>query len=129
MVFLRYAVSGATAAATHLAVLIGLVELYRVDATLASTIGFCAAIAVNYTLQYYWTFTTRTGHRAAFIRYLGVTLGMLIVNSALFWLLHIAYGLDYRVAQIAATSVVMVANYYINRRYTFAQSMSEKKPT
>ena len=129
MVFLRYAVSGATAAATHLAVLIGLVELYRVDATLASTIGFCAAIAVNYTLQYYWTFTARTGHRAAFIRYMGVTLGMLIVNSTLFWLLHIAYGLDYRVAQIVATSVVMVANYYINRRYTFAQSISEKRPT
>lgn len=126
MVFLRYAISGAIATAAHFAVLITLVELYAVDATLASSIGFCTAIAVNYTLQYYWTFATRGGHRTAFARYLGVTVVMLVVNSALFWFLHVAIGLDYRVAQAAATSVVVAANYYINRRYTFALSNSEK---
>jgi putative flippase GtrA len=48
-----------------------------------------------------------------------VTLTMLGVNTGLFWLFHVQAGLAYLLAQVFATSLVVVMNFQINRRYTF----------
>lgn len=119
MVFVRYVISGGAAAVVHFAVLIALVESIDANPTLASAIGFCAAILVNYTLQYYWTFKTRGAHTATFLRYLGVTLMMLCVNTGLFWLMNVQVGLGYLVAQAIATIIVVTVNYNVNLRFTF----------
>jgi putative flippase GtrA len=119
MVFLRYMISGGAAAAVHFALLIALVKSLDANPTLASAIGFCAAILVNYSLQYYWTFNTRGTHTATFVRYLGLTLMMLGVNTGLFWLMNVQVGLNYLVAQAIATIIVVPVNFQVNRRVTF----------
>jgi len=127
MVFIRYLISGGAAATMHFAVLILLVEIFGINPTVASASGFCAAIAVNYTLQYHWTFRTKGAHGTIFVRYVGVTLVMLVVNTVLFWLLNTRVGLAYLVAQAIATATVVVINFHINQRFTFAPARSRRK--
>jgi len=118
-VFIRYTVAGSMAAIAHFAVLWVLVEWRGVYPTYASAIGFCVAMFVNYSLQYYWTFRATGPHGVLFSRYVAVTLAMLVVNTMIFWLLNEPVGMPYLVAQVVATGCVMFLNFTINRRYTF----------
>lgn len=127
MVFIRYLISGGAAATVHFAVLILLVELFRINPTVASASGFCAAIVVNYTLQYYWTFRTEGAHGKTFLRYVSVTMAMLVINTLLFWFLNTRVELTYLAAQAVAIIIVVVSNFYINQRYTFAQSVAKEE--
>lgn len=120
--FFRYAVSGTLAAAAHFSVLIALVELAGINAAIATTIGFAAAIGVNYSFQYHWTFEATSSHRSTFVRYVVVTIAMMAVNTTMFWVLTEQWQLDYILAQVIATGVVMIANFNINLRYTFSSS-------
>lgn len=115
----RYLLSGGVAAAAHLLTLTALVELFAIAPVTASGIGFCIAVIFNYSLQYHWTFGARDAHAVVFSRYLGVTLAMLGVNTALFWVFQVRLGLPYLLAQIPATGIVVVLNFNINRSFTF----------
>lgn len=119
---MRYLISGGVAATTHFTILIFLVELFGANPTLASSIGFCVAGVVNYTLQYHWTFEISEAHRTVFTRYVAVTATTLGINTALFWTLNDRLGLPYLVAQIMVTGFVVLINFTINQRYTFAKS-------
>ena len=85
----------------------------------ATVIGFSAAIAVNYTLQYYWTFSVKARHLVTFGRYLAVTFVMLGLNTALFWLFNMYLGVGYLLAQVCATALVTAINFAVNRSFTF----------
>ena len=51
----KYIASGSAAACAHLLVFSVLSALSNWPA-ISSALGFCVAVAVNYLLQYYWTF-------------------------------------------------------------------------
>ena len=72
--FLRYGLSGATAAATLLLVLVVLTELVGAPATLASALAFASAVPVNYALQHRFVFNKSSQHLRFFARYVAVTL-------------------------------------------------------
>ncbi len=116
---LKYLVSGTAAAVMHFSTLIGLVEVFGVLPIIGSSVGFCAGTAVNYTLQYYWTFSAKGPHAVMLTRYLAVTFAMLLVNTAIFWVAHDKLGIAYIVAQLIATILVVMLNFQANRRYTF----------
>lgn len=116
----KYLISGGTAAIIHYAILIGLVEIYRVNPFLATFIGLTVATVVNYPLQYYWTFTALTPHSVAFPKYVLVTSIAYGVNLLTFWILEEAIGINYIIAQMIATGVALVINFVVNSRYTFA---------
>ena len=117
--FLRYIVSGGLATIVHYAILIYLVEMVNVNPTISTTIGFLAAVAVNYPLQYYWTFSSKTRHDLAFLRYTIVTLMTMLVNITIFWVLVEVLHYWYFMSQVVATFFVIVINYFINSKYTF----------
>lgn len=118
-IFFRYVFSGGTATAVHFLLLIVLVETVHANATWATALGFCLACAVNYLLQYYWTFASTGAHRIVAFRYAVITLAMLALNTLLFWMLHEKLGIAYLLAQALATSAVLIGNFTINRLYTF----------
>ncbi|MEM7212310.1 MAG: GtrA family protein [Pseudomonadota bacterium] len=126
--FLAYAVAGSIAAVTHIAVLAGLVELVNLPATLASGIGFCCAVPVNYGLQHRYVFASKVPHRKAFFRYLAVTLAALALNLALFHTLLKITELHYTAAQILVIGLVFVVNFLANRAYSFAGSSDGLHP-
>ena len=118
----RYLVAGGTAAVVHLAVLAALVELLSIPASVATAAGFCAGCIVNYTLQYYWTFSSAMPHHVMFARYMFVTLVILAINTILFWLFYSYAGIPYLLAQAISTILVVGLNFQANRRYTFKYS-------
>jgi putative flippase GtrA len=121
-IFIRYFTSGVIATISHFAILILLVELFFINPLVATVVGFVVAIAVNYLLQYHWTFRCCGPLAYIFVRYLIVTLLMLLLNTALFWVLCYYYTIPYIVAQALVTSIVFLCNYSVNRRYTFVYS-------
>jgi putative flippase GtrA len=116
----RYGISGSAAAATLLVVLTLLVEVAGITETLASTIGFACAVAVNYTLQHCFVFDRERGHALYLPRYLAVTMATLALNTVLFWALSSGLGMFYLASQVITIGVIVPINFVINRSFTFA---------
>ena len=123
----RYVISGGTAAVVHFAVLTTLVELFSVNPTIATSIGFVIGSTVNYTLQYHWTFDADGPHHVMFTRYASVTATTLSINAGLFWTFTNVFGIFYLIAQVISTGLMVVVNYLINKHFTFV-SLPEKNP-
>ena len=87
---------------------------------ISSALGFCVAVAVNYLLQYYWTFNYVGSHVIAFRRYVSVTLLSFVINLAAFKVLSEHLHVNPLVAQAAAIAIVFVFNFSLNSSYTFA---------
>jgi putative flippase GtrA len=117
--FGRYLIGGLAATITHIVVLMALVERFSLNPSIATSIGFCLAVVVNYTFQYHWTFSAKGPHSKIFFRYAVVTFAMLGVNLALFWVLTHTFHVPYLYAQLVATGVIMFCNFAINKLYTF----------
>ena len=117
--FARYIVAGGSAFAVHLAVLELLLTAGVAPAFLASAAGFVVACVVNYSLQRVWVFRSGRGLVDSAVRYAGVTVVMLAVNTALFALLQAGLGLSPALAQTFATGGVFVLNFFCNRSFTF----------
>lgn len=119
--FLRYGLAGSAAAATHLIVLVLLSEIARTPETLASAVGFCCAVPVNYALQHRFVFNRSSQHLLFFPRYVSITLLTLGLNTLLFWLLTSGLGLFYVASQVVTIGLVVPLNYLFNRHFTFAR--------
>ena len=118
--FMKYSIAGFAAAATHLAILAGLVQLMQAPKPMASAIGFCCAIPVNYLIQHSFVFGRTGGHFVYFVRYLSVTLMLLGANVILFIIFTQVIGLFYIFAQVLVIGIVFVLNFLVNRTFTFS---------
>ena len=125
--FAAYGVAGGLATLTHLAVLAALVEALAVPGTWASAIGFACAVPVNYLLQHRYVFRAEGNHRTFFLRYVVVTLGTMVLNTGIFFMLYAILGLFYLLAQIITIGFIVVANFFINMQFTFAASPAEPR--
>ncbi|QWF71699.1 GtrA family protein [Methylomonas paludis] len=126
-VFIRYVIGGGLATLIHLLVLAFLVEIYRFNPSLATSLGFCIGTVFNYLFQYHLTFRAKGSHAQVFLRYIIVTVLMMGVNAALFWALTQRASMPYIYAQMLATIVIMFCNFAINRLYTFSHIEHEGK--
>ena len=117
--FMRYAGAGAVGTAFHYAVLIGLVQLARVDAVVASTAGAIGGALVNYALNHRYTFASDRAHRHALPRFALVAGGGIALNAIVMAAVLAFAGPHYLVAQVIATGVVLAAGYLANRAWTF----------
>jgi putative flippase GtrA len=115
----KYTASGGAAALAHLLVFSVALGL-GVWPVASSALGFSIAIAVNYLLQYYWTFNCLGSHATAFGRYISVTLLSFGINLAAFKMLNDHVHISPLVAQAIAIVLVFVFNYVLNASYSFA---------
>lgn len=116
----RYGVAGSIAVAVWIAVLVLMVEVFSLNETLASAIGFICATPVNYTLQKIYVFKSAVGMESRFLIYCAITVTTLGINTLLFWLIHNYTTLHYTVVQIITTIIIVFMNYYAHRTFTFA---------
>lgn len=107
------------AVVVHYLVMVSLVELAATPPFFGSFAGFVVGTIVNYYLQYNWTFQSNQTHKQALLRYVTITIAMLMLNLLIFQIANQQLGLDYRIAQLLATGIVFLANFTINSRYTF----------
>jgi putative flippase GtrA len=117
--FIAYTGVGAIGTAAHYLVLVVLVELLRLEPVTASSCGAITGAIVNYILNYKFTFKSRKKHSVAATRFMLVALAGFFVNLFMMWLFTSAMAMNYLLAQVIATGVVLVTNYSLNRIWTF----------
>ncbi|WP_250027283.1 GtrA family protein [Paractinoplanes maris] len=112
---LRYGLSGAASALTHLSVGLLLAEGLEVPPVTASATGFAASVLVSYGLQRSWVFRASTGHVTTGGRFLAVTAVAFALNTAI---LGLVTG-PYLMVQALALVTIPAVNYALNSRWTF----------
>lgn len=120
--FTGFAGIGAVGTAGHYATLILLVDVARVGPLPASVAGFVVGALINYVLSYKYLFRSKKRHSESMAKFFIVALIGLGLNSIV-----VAYGinqmrLNYLVAQLAATAIVLMWNFSVNKLWTFSDS-------
>ena len=113
----RFVSVGAGATAVHYLVLTLLVEGFAVGAAVAAAAGAgCGALAAYLGK----TFRHRGPVFRSLPRFFAVSLLCVLGNAVLVLLLGDLAGLDYRLAQLAATGALLLATYHLHRLWTFS---------
>lgn len=116
--FLRFAAMGVLGTAVHYAILIFLVSGFNQSAGISAMIGATAGALTNYFLNYHFTFASDRRHREALPRFMamaavGVGMNGLIVEALT------RYEVNYLVAQVVATLVILGINFTVSRLWIF----------
>lgn len=119
--FVGFAGVGVIGTAGHYATLIGLVQLAGLMPLLASAAGFVVGAIINYFLSYRFIFRSSKRHGEALSKFLVVATAGLGVNTMVIWFGIELANLNYLVAQLAATAIVLVWNFSVNKVWTFSR--------
>ena len=96
------------------------VQVLGVHHLIAAVFAFCVAVTNNFALNRVWTFRGTEGHpgfQAA--RFLAVSLGALVINIAVLYVLADVMGLGDVPAQAIAVATAMPFNFVGNKLWTF----------
>lgn len=117
---LAYVFAGGLTAVAHYGVLVGLVELARVDPVPATLAGFIVGALVSYTLNRWMTFDATRGHVEAGWRFAVIAAGGFVLTGILMHVFVSRAGLPYLPMQIVTTGVVMVFSFLGHKFFSFA---------
>ena len=116
--FIRFALVGGVATGIQYVILIALVHGRDMSPAVASTIGYVASAGVNYFLNYRFTFRSNRSHGPALLKFALLASVGLLINAGLMKLL-VGLGWYYVLAQVCATGVVLLWNFFGNSVWTF----------
>lgn len=117
---LAYVFAGGVTAVAHYALLIGLVELARVDPVPATLAGFALGAIVSYTLNRWLTFEATRSHAAATWRFALIAAGGFGLTGVLMHLFVTRAGLPYLPMQLVTTAIVMMFSFLGHKFFSFA---------
>jgi putative flippase GtrA len=117
--FLRYCVVGGLGTVVHFGVTMLLVEQFRVDAVVATVIGFLCALAVSFALNRSWVFASRVAVAPGLARYTAVSVLGFVLNVAIMATVTRVLALDYRIGLALVVLIIPVTNFTLNARWTF----------
>ena len=117
--FFRYVGAGAIGTAAHYTVLIAFMQFIGTSAVSASTAGAIVGALINYALNHRFTFASRRAHRVGLPRFLAVAGAGILLNAITIAAVLALFRAHYLVAQLVATSIVLIAGYLANRKWTF----------
>ncbi len=118
MAFGRYILVGIVATGVHYLVLLAMVEKFGCYAPVAAAIGALCGAFVAYAGNWHFTFLRSANHQQALPRFLAVAGWGALANGLIVWG-GVRLGLHYLLAQAAATALVVLMTFQINRRWTF----------
>ncbi|MEO1081255.1 MAG: GtrA family protein [Pseudomonadota bacterium] len=114
-VFAQYGLAGSLGTGAHYAVM--WVLLTVVSPLAATTSGAAVGCLINYLLVRAYVFPSGRSVRGAFLRFLAVASGGVLLNGIVVCLAHSA--LPILPSQLLATAVVLVLGFLINKSWTF----------
>lgn len=119
--YVKYIVSGSTAALTNIALLYVLTEYGHIYYLLSAAVAFIFSVMVSFVLQKYWTFgdTARAGMERQALLYLAVSLVNLGLNTLLLYMFVEFLHMWYVVAAIVASAIMAVITFFIYRYVIF----------
>ena len=95
------------------------VELLSVTPVIATSLAFCAALAVSYGFNYYWTFKSLGAHRVMLPRYITVALLGLALNAGITFVVVNMGGYWYGYALLAVITIVPVMSFLLSKHWAF----------
>jgi len=117
--FARYGSAGAIGTVAHFAILAALVQFAGASPVVASTMGAIVGAIINYALNYRFTFASSRAHHIALPRFCAIAAGGIVLNAAVLSATLALVRPHYLIAQLVATSVVLIAGFLANRKWTF----------
>lgn len=114
----KFLTSGGISTVLHWALMALLIGA-GIHATIATLIGALAGAALNYLLQYHWTFSVHKPHAETISTYVLAVLLSAGVNTALFHFIALHLGETIVSAQITATTIVAGMNFIVYKRVVF----------
>ena len=115
----RFSIVGVITAGVHYGLLFLLVEFLDLQTTLASSVGFLVAVALNYLMHYSWTFAAPVPHGRAVFRYIVmISLGFLI-NGGVMQFGVLMLGFNYLLVQLVAFVAVITWNFLVSSLWVF----------
>ncbi|WP_296005232.1 GtrA family protein [uncultured Alistipes sp.] len=95
-------------------------EWLRMNKYAANSLGFLCAATTNYALNRVWTFQNNDPDIAGqYLRFLGIALIGLGINTLTIWLLHRLLRMNFYAAKLIATGVVTFWNFFMNYFFNF----------
>lgn len=116
---IHYAGAGAVGTLAHYVVLTLMVELLGISPVIGTAVGAAVGAGINYFLNYHFTFISEASHRRTLPRFLlvaGLGLGM---NAGGMWIATKFLGMNYLLAQVGCTALVLVTGFLLNKAWTF----------
>jgi putative flippase GtrA len=117
---LAYVFAGGLTAVAHYGVLVGLVELARVDPVPATLAGFVVGAVVSYALNRWMTFEATRSHAQASWRFGLIAVGGFGLTWMLMHLFVTRLSLPYLPMQFVTTGFVMVFSFLGHKFFSFA---------
>ena len=117
---LTYGLAGGLTAVAHYGVLIGLVEIGRIDPVPATLAGFIVGALVSYGLNRWMTFEATRSHAQAGWRFALIAAGGFALTGVLMHLFVTRLGLPYLPMQLVTTGLVMVFSFLGHKFFSFA---------
>ena len=124
--FFKYAVVGAVATAVHYAILVGLVEAGVLAPQRAAALGAWVGAQVAFAGNAAFTFRPAGASIGGWLRFQATAVIGAVLSFALV-AFGVRVGLHYLLAQIIATVINLVVTFEINRRWSFASTMSSRR--
>jgi putative flippase GtrA len=116
--FLRFASIGALATVLHYSILVFLVDVLHGPVIISTSIGFIAGAVLSYSLNRKITFSHQPHFTHGLVKFVIVGFAGLGINASIVAVL-IWTGLQYLLAQMVATSIVLVWNFFVARLMVF----------
>ena len=116
---LRFGAVGVLTAVLHYGLLYIGVEALRLNATLASSLGFVVAVIFNYLMHYSWTFDEPAPHGRTLRRYLLMISCGFLINATVMYAGVQWAALNYLLTQALALVVVVSWNFVISNVWVF----------
>lgn len=117
--FIVYAGVGAIGTGAQYTILIALVRAGWANPVASSMLGAAVGAVVNYWLNHRVTFRTAAPHSTAMPKFATIALLSVLANGLLMKLFAVYLGLNYLVAQVIATGLVLGLTYGLNSAWTF----------
>jgi putative flippase GtrA len=122
--FVKFGVVGVSNTLIAFAIYTVLLKVFGVWYLAASAIGFAVGATNGFLLNRRWTFREHVGDSLTPVRWATVQSAGLGVNEGLLYLFVHGASIDKLLGQAAATGVVTVITFFVNRAWTFRSHAS-----
>lgn len=118
--FLKFGIVGASGVVVDFGITWLLKEKLGFNPYLANSLGFACAVFNNYLLNRKWTFKSKDPNIAKqFTKFLTIALVGLVLNNFIIYVLHDKLDLHFYLSKLIATGIVMIWNFWANKKHTF----------
>lgn len=115
--FLKYLVVGGLAFLVDFSLLIGLVEVFKLNLFFGASLAFAAGILVNFVLSRSWVFKNKANQPfwLEFTLFTAIGLIGLVLNNVSLWVLTTLLGVFYILSKLISVALVLICNFGLRK--------------